>query len=138
MSRLSSCGFYIYSFGAFLYFCGVRSVCGAFSVRVFSYSGVCAGFSFCYKSEIRHQWVVCVSRFCNGLSFFWLMRVCEMVPIVCRFGWGRVVSAIILVGYAQTAAVGIVLLTGSTGHTELSGKSCTQHSFLTRAAPAHL
>ena len=32
---------------------------------------------------------------------------------------------IILVGYAQTAAVGIVLLTGSLVYTELSGRSWT-------------
>ena len=32
---------------------------------------------------------------------------------------------VILLGYAQTAAVGIVLLTGSTVYTELSGRSCT-------------
>ena len=32
---------------------------------------------------------------------------------------------VILVGYAQTAAVGIVLMTGSTEYTELSGNSWT-------------
>ena len=32
---------------------------------------------------------------------------------------------VILVGYAQTAVVGIVLLTGSTVYTELSGRSWT-------------
>ena len=55
-------------FGIFV----VCSECGAYSARVFPYSAVCAKFSFCYKSEIRHQWIVCVSRFCNGLSFLWL------------------------------------------------------------------
>ena len=33
------------------------------------------------------------------------------------------IKSVILVGYAQTAVVGIVLLTGSTVYTELSGRS---------------
>ena len=51
MSRLSSCGFYIYSFGAFVCFCGVRSVCGACSVHVFFYSAVCARFLFLLRGR---------------------------------------------------------------------------------------